>query len=143
MYLIIKKMFTRKHKLTPINEMPPVELSINTNHNIDEINEKLDYITNKISQEFYKLKPVCKTINEMLETNFNSNFINTNFDEQELIEEQIDTLIFNYNCVKNLSKKGRDIRVYKQLKDKEIENQKRFARNALAHYGINFDKANM
>jgi CRISPR/Cas system-associated protein Csx1 len=61
---------------------------------------------------------------------------NTTFEEQELIEEQIDIFIYEYYTLKNLLKQGREIRLHKETKEKEMSNQKRFARNVLAHYGI-------
>jgi uncharacterized membrane protein YheB (UPF0754 family) len=122
--------------LEPVPEVIPVELHIDSDHDLDEINEKYEYVTNQIAQEFHKLNNISQNISDILEKNFNSKFMNKNFGTQELIEEQFDNLLFKYLQTKELLKKGREIRFYKEKKEKEIENEKRFARNALAHYGI-------
>ena len=120
-----------------VPEVIPVELHIDSDHELDEINEKYDYVTYQIAQDFYKLNNISQNIINILQNNFSSKFINKNFETQELIEEQFDNLLFKYLQTKNLLKKGREIRFYKEKKEKEIEKEKRFARNALAQYGIN------
>ena len=105
----------------------------NSQDYIDEINEKLNFVTHRIDEEFNKLRNISRNINIILENNCSSNIMNKNFDDQELIEEQFDNLIFNYSNVKELLKMGRQLRYYKE----QNEMEKRYARNVLAQYGIN------
>ena len=61
---------------------------------------------------------------------------NTNFDYQELVEEQLDCLIYEYTKVKENLKYGREVKFYMEKKEKEKTNELRYARNLLAHFGI-------
>ena len=117
--------------LVKVPEIPVVE------HELYEINEMYECVTHQIAEEFYKLNNISNNISNNLQSNFNSKFMNTNFETHELIEEQFDNLLFKYLKIKELLKKGREIRFYKEKKEQEIEKEKRFARNVLAHYGIN------
>jgi hypothetical protein len=120
----------------PVPEIIPVELNIDSDHELDEIHEKYEYITDQIAQDFYKLNNILQNITGILQSNFNSTFMNKNFETQELIEEKLDNLMFKYFQTKELLKKGREIRFYKEQKEKELQKEKRFARNTLVHYGI-------
>ena len=62
--------------------------------------------------------------------------MNTNFDDQELIEEQIDRLVYQYVKIKEHLKKGREIRIFKEQKEQEKMNELRYARNVLMQLGI-------
>lgn len=119
-----------------ITEMEKGNLHIDSDYQLDEINEKYNYITTKIADKFLKINNICKNASVILQNNYNSNFINKNFEYQELIEETLDNLVFEYLQSKELLKKGREIRYFKELKEKEVENEKRYARNALAQCGI-------
>ena len=66
--------------------------------------------------------------------------MNTDFDKQEYIEEYLDTLIYEYQTVKELLKKGREIRYHKEKKEKEKDNELRCARNTLSYYGIKLEQ---
>ena len=129
-------MAAMQHHLEPVSEIVPVELHVDSNHELDEINEKYEYVTDRIAEEFYKLNNMSHIISDILEKNFNSNFMNKNFETHELVEEKLDNLLFKYLQIKELLKKGREIRFYKEQKENEITKEKRFARNALAYYGI-------
>jgi hypothetical protein len=109
-----------------------IDLSINSDHDLDEINNKMNTVMQHISNEMIKLTKYIENIKTILDTTN----INASFEEQELIEEYFDKLIHEYNKSKPLFKQGREIRIYKEAKEREILNQKRFARNVLVHYGI-------
>jgi hypothetical protein len=66
--------------------------------------------------------------------------MNTNFDQQENIEWYLDSLVHEYQTVKELLKKGREIRYNKESKEKEKYNEIRCARNTLSYYGINLEQ---
>ncbi len=120
---------TKTNTLETIDE---IDLSINSDNDLDEINDKLNTVTQHISNEITKLTKYIENIKTML----NTTNTNASFEEQELIEEYFDKLIHEYNKSKPLFKQGREIRIYKEAKEREILNQKRFARNVLVHYGI-------
>jgi hypothetical protein len=80
----------------------------------DKLEEKLHDISKKIEEELYKLRYIVKIIDNTLDVNYDSNNKEINFDNQELIEEQFDNLLFEYAMVKELFKKGREIRYYKE-----------------------------
>jgi hypothetical protein len=118
-------------KTNKLEQIYEVNLCIDSDDEIYEINEKMEYLTQKISIEMIKLKKYSENITYKLDLN------NTiTFEEQELIEEQIDIFINEYYKLKQLLKQGREIRHHKETKEQDINNQKRFARNVLAHYGI-------
>lgn len=129
-------MLTFETNQQDVPNMENVELHINSDDEIEEINEKMTCISEMIACEFTNLKKISSNLNNTLDDNYNSKITNKNFDEQELIEEKLDTLLFEFSKVKVLLKKGREIRYYKELKEKEIEKQKIFARNLLIQYGI-------
>lgn len=108
-----------------------IDLHIDSEHDLDEIKEKLNAVTQRISNEMTKLTKYTENIKTMVHASTNATF-----EEHELIEEQFDKLIYEYNKSKLLFKQGREIRIYKEAKETEILNQKRFARNVLVHYGI-------
>lgn len=86
---------------------------------LEQLEEKMNSVCEKISKKFYCLKSNINNLNKLLETNFNKNF-----DEQELMEEQMDELIFEYSKIKDLLKKGREIRYYKEVKEKKGKEEK-------------------
>jgi len=123
--------------LTSISEIENIDhLHVDSDHELDEIQEKMNLVCQQTSEEFYKLKTYSQNVAKILEENFNNNFTNTNFDEHELIEEKLDEFIFQYAIAKELIRKGREIKFYKDEKEKQIRIHKKLARNALAHYGI-------
>lgn len=97
------------------------------NTQLYELQEQMSKTRNQIAYEFCYLKKSLENISDILEDNFNEAFINNNFDYQELIEEQFDQLFYKYNKVKELLKKGREIRYYTEIKEKN---------NILSHYTI-------
>lgn len=105
---------------------------INAEYTLEEIDQKMKYITNSISSELTRLMSHLHILS-YLPTH------SPKFEEQELMEEYIDTFIFEYMKCKELFKHGREIRIHKELKEKELHNQKRFARNVLLQYGIQPD----
>ena len=115
---------------------------IDSDHELEELQEKMNYNSHQTAQEFYKLKTQSFKVSEILEKNFNKFYLNDNFDDQELIEEQIDRLIYQYAKIKENLKKGRDIRFYIEMKETQKSNELRYARNLLAHFGIDPEKYN-
>jgi len=121
-------------KLKTIHEM---DLSLDSDNEIEELIEKMEYVCNQTSNSFYNLKKKVNNVNILLENNFNSNFVNSNFDHHELIEEQIDNLIYDFSKIKEFIKKGRLIKFYKEKKENNKKKELLYARNALVYYGIN------
>ena len=115
---------------------------IDSDHELEELQEKMNYNSHQTAQEFYKLKTQSFKVSEILEKNFNKFYLNDNFDDQELIEEQIDRLIYQYAKIKENLKKGRDIRFNIEMKETQKSNELRYARNLLAHFGIDPEKYN-
>lgn len=107
-----------------------------SNNKLEELKEEYDYISEQISQDFYKLKKYSQNVTNILERNFNGNFANNNFDVQELIEEKLDELFYEYLKIKGSFKKGREIRTYKEKKENEIKIQKKLGKNILIQHGI-------
>ena len=100
----------------------------------------MEYVSEQISEEFHILNTIVSQVNGILNINFNNKFMNTDFDKQEYIEEYLDTLIYEYQTVKELLKKGREIRYNKEKKEKQKDNELRGARNTLKYCGINSDQ---
>lgn len=105
-------------------------LHIDSDYELEEIEQKYDYVKTHISREFERLQKYSENISSLLKK------VENNFEEQELIEEQIDKFIHEYSKCKHLLKHGREIRIYKESKENELNNHKRYARNLLIHYGI-------
>jgi len=126
----MKEMLPKQNSLERILEFEPVNLNISLE---TELDEKMEYISEQISQEFHVLNNIVSQVNSILDINFNNKFMNTNFDKHEHIELYFDTLLHEYQTVKELLKKGREIRYTKEKKEKEKDNEIRFARNTLAH----------
>jgi len=105
-------------------------MSLNTQDSIknisseNELREEMRNVSELISCKFYLLKQRLTNVNVTLNVNFNKEFINNNFDNHELIEEQFDELFYEYNKVKEFLKKGREIRYYYELKEKELNEKK-------------------
>lgn len=119
-----------------IPEVQPVNVYVDSDHELEELQEKMDYICQQNAGEFYKMKIKMAHINTIFENNFNTKTMNKNFDDHELFEEQIDELIHEYIKVKELMKHGREIRLYTEKKKQQKSNELRYARNLLAHFGI-------
>lgn len=122
--------------LETISELEPIDLNVNSKTNLDDLEEKMEYTCKKIAEQYYKLNNKLSIINNIIDLNFNSNYINTDFNRHEHIEEQLDSLIFKYQNLKTLLNKGREIRYLKEIKEKEKENEIRCARNTLVQLGI-------
>jgi hypothetical protein len=95
-----------------------INLQLDRENKKNEIEIKFDHLSKQIEEEFYKLRYIIKLIDNTLDSNFDSNNADKNFDNQELIEEQFDNLLFKYALIKELFKKGREIRYYKEQIDK-------------------------
>jgi hypothetical protein len=122
-------MLPRQNSLERIPESVPVNLNVNSETELEELNEKMEYVGQVISEEFHLLNNIVSQINGILNVNFNNKFMNTDFDKHEHIEFCFDTLIHEYQIVKELLKKGRAIRYNKEKKEKEKYNELRCARN--------------
>jgi|LauGreDrversion4_2_1035121.scaffolds.fasta_scaffold448265_2 hypothetical protein len=125
-----------QRKLTTIKED---DVLIDSTNELEQLQSEMLVVSNQIAQDFYKLKSYAFSANHILECNFNASFMNTNFDEQELIEEQMDRFVFQYVKLKEHFKKGREIRCFKEKKEKkeqEKSNELRYARNVLAQLGL-------
>jgi hypothetical protein len=120
--------------LKTINE---IDLSVDSDNEIEELTDKMTFICSQTSNSFYKFKKKVNNIHNLLENNFNNKFENNNFDDHELIEEQIDDLIYDFLKIKEFLKKGRIIKFYKEKKENNKKKELLYARNALAYYGIN------
>lgn len=114
-----------------LEKITEFDFNIDSDDDLEELKDKFDCITGSIASEMIRLKKYSENVTN--ELNINNN---TTFEEQELIEEQIDIFIYEYHKLKELLRQGREIRLHKEAKEKDMKNQKRFARNALAHYGI-------
>lgn len=125
-----------QRKLDTINENETANIAINSTNELEHLQSEMNVVTNKIAQDLYALKSYSFSVNNILEYNFNPSFMNTNFDEQELIEEQIDRLLYEYVKIKEHFKKGREIRIFKEQKEQEKMNELRYARNVLMQLGI-------
>lgn len=126
-----------QRKLNTINEDEQSNMVVNFSGNeLDFLQSEMLLISNKIAQELYTLKSYSFSANHILHCNFNTTFMNTNFEEQELIEEQLDRFVHQYTKIKENFKKGREIRYHKEQKEKEKMNELRYARNVLAQLGI-------
>lgn len=105
-------------------------------HNM--LSEYMDDTINKLNKEFLNITQRMSYINEMFNKLYSNDQNNMGmlFIEHELLEERMDGLIYRYQTTKDLLKKGRLIRYHKEEKEKEKLNELRYARNTLAHYGI-------
>lgn len=121
---------------TTIYTIPENDNHVDSDHELEELQEKMNNINEQSAQEFHKLKSQSNKITALLEQNFNENFINKNFDEHELIEEQIDKLIYQYTKIKDNLRNGREVRFYIEKKERQKVNELRYARNVLTHLGI-------
>jgi hypothetical protein len=129
-------MLPKQNSLGRIPESEPVNLNINSETELYELDEKMDYIRQQISEEFHILNNIVSQINGILNINFNNKFMNTDFDKHEHIEFYFDTLIHEYQTVKEFLKKGREIRYNKEKKEKY--NEVRCA--GISQYGIKSDQ---
>ena len=129
-------MLPRQNSLERIPESEPVNLDVNQETELEELDNKMKYITQQIAEEFHILNNIVSKTNSVLNLNFNNKFMNTNFDEQENIEWYLDSLVYEYQTVKELLKKGREIRYNKDKKEKQKDNELRGSRNTLNYCGI-------
>ena len=72
---------------------------------------ELSSVTKEIANDFNQFKFKICNITKMLHQNFNKEFMNDNFDDQELIEEQIDILLFGYESIKQKLRKVRIMKI--------------------------------
>ena len=101
--------------------------------------EQMDNTVDNLNKEFVNITQRMKNINEMFEKIYlqnKNNEVGMSFIEHELLEERMDGLFYRYQKTKELLKKGRLLRHYKEEKEKEKMNELRYARNTLSHYGI-------
>ena len=109
---------------------------LNFEHELEELQEEMNSVSVKIAKEFNDLKSQALNVVDILEKNYNENCSNTNFDDQELVEEQLDILIHEYGKIKASLRYGREVRFYMEKKEQQKSNELRYARNVLAHLGI-------
>jgi hypothetical protein len=133
-------MMPRQKSLERIPESEPVNLTVNSETELEELDEKMEYIGELIAEEFHILNNIVSQVNGILNVNFNNKFMNTNFDKHEHVELYFDTLIHEYQTVKELLAKGRAIRYNKEKKEKEKYNELRCARNTLSQYEIKLEQ---
>jgi CRISPR/Cas system-associated protein Csx1 len=114
-----------------LEKITEFDCHVESDDDLEEINNKFNCITCTISSEMIRLKKYSENLTNELGVDKN-----ITFEEQELIEEQMDIFIYEYSKLKQLLNQGREIRYHKEEKEKEMKNQKRYARNLLAHYGI-------
>lgn len=126
----------QQHSLEVIPEIRPMNVYVDSEHELEELQEKMKHNCDQTAQEFYKLTCQALKVSDVLERNFNKTYLNNNFDHQEVIEEQIDTLIHQYAKIKKKLRDGREIRFYMEKKEQQKSNELRYARNLLAHFGI-------
>ena len=129
-------MLSRQNSLERIPESVPINLNVTSETELEELDEKMEYIGEVISEEFHLLNNIVSQINGVLNINFNNKFMNTDFDKHEHIELYFDTLIHEYQTVKELLKKGRAIRYHKEKKEKEKYNEIRCPRNTSENFEI-------
>ena len=139
-------MMSKQKTLDTIPEFEPINLNIDSETKLDELNKNMKFISEKIAEEFNILNNVVSKVNSILNINYNDKFMNTDFDKQEYIEEYLDSLVYEYQTIKELFKKGRNIRYYKERKEdekerekereREKENEIRYARNTSTYYII-------
>jgi hypothetical protein len=89
-----------------------------------------------LNQEFLLTYTRIKIMHDIFESFYANKLNNATFMEHELLEEKIDNFIYSYQKTKQLLKQGRLVRYHKEEKEKEKLNELRYARNTLAHYGI-------
>lgn len=114
--------------------------NVDSDYELEELREKMNNMNDHSAKEFYKLKAQSCKVTAILEQNFNEKTMNKNFDDHELIEEQIDKLIHQYTKIKENLKNGREVRFYIEKKEKQKVNELRYARNVLLQCGINNSK---
>ncbi len=105
--------------LETIPKVERINLEVDSDNTINILEEKMTYINNKLSHDFYALKKNVNKVSYSLDNKFKTNKIINNFDVHELAEEHIDEMIYEYAKIKQLLKKGREIRCLKELKEKE------------------------
>jgi hypothetical protein len=126
----------QQHSLQVIPEITLTSVHVDSDYEAEELEEKINYICNQTAQDFYKLKYQSIHVTDILERNFNKSFINISFDDHEVIEEQIDKLMYQYAKIKKNLRDGREVKFYIEKKEKEKSNEIRYARNLLAYFGI-------
>jgi hypothetical protein len=110
------------------------------------ITEQMNNTVDSLNKEFLDISQRMKHINAMFEKLYlknKNNEVGMSFIEHELLEERMDGLFYRYQKTKDLLKKGRLLRHYKEEKEQEKRTELRYARNTLAHYGIDINKENM
>ena len=93
-------MEANQQSLEVIPEVSPMNVHVDSDQELEELQEKMKYICDQTAQEFYKLTCQSLKVSDILERNFNKTYLNNNFDHQEIIEEQIDKLIYQYMKIK-------------------------------------------
>lgn len=101
------------------------------NNNTDLANKKIQMINemetkcNKIAEQFFKFKNKIEISCYILQQNYIVNdggkMFNTNFDDIELIEENLDELFYHYKLIKNNIYETRDIRLNIEQLDNKIQ----------------------
>ena len=133
-------MLPRQNSLERIPEYLPVNLNVNSETKLEELDEKMEYISEVIAEDFHILNNIVSQLSGIFDVNFNNKFMNKDFDKHEHIELYFDTLIHDYQKVKELLQKGRAIRYHKEKKEKEKYNELRCTRNTSENYEIKLEQ---
>lgn len=108
-------MLSKQNSLDIIQEYEPV---INPDSELENLDEKMKYISTQIAEEFHILNHIVSQVKSVLNVNFNNKFMNTEFEKQEYVEEYLDSFVHEYQTVKNLLRKGREIKCIIGTKEK-------------------------
>jgi hypothetical protein len=121
----------RSQKIFPIskNKENDDQIVINQNDSEEELRQVMNEICGTIGENIYKFKSEFQKSEKILEKNYfksenNEYFMNINFGEIELIEENLDNLFYKFKEIKNDIAKARLANHYIQVKvsEKEFEN---------------------
>jgi SMC interacting uncharacterized protein involved in chromosome segregation len=99
---------------------------INQNDSEEELKEIIKEICSTIGENLYKIKTDFKKSQQLLQKNYYKNenseyFMNSNFEEIELIEENLDNLFHKFYEIKKEIAKARLAKHYIEIKANERE----------------------
>jgi hypothetical protein len=94
---------------------------INQNDNEEELRQIMKEICVTIGENLYKFKSEFKKSEQILQQNYYKNenneyYMNSNFEEIELIEENLDKLFYNFYEIKKEITKARLVNHYIEMK---------------------------
>ncbi|MFY7728056.1 MAG: hypothetical protein ACOVRN_00915 [Flavobacterium sp.] len=126
--------------MTELNDMPQ-NASTYHDDDVDTLHFKLNAMCATLDNELAKTakridklynQDICYTLRKLTENGIT-------FDDHEIVEEAVDAFTYRFQKTKQLLKEARLIRCYIEQKTAQKENEIRFAKNALAQYGIATD----